>query len=202
MSSASSLGYAVSQQSHRIPFTIEAWQEFGITNTKDAAQGTAETATTTPDDEDITLVWRHCWCNSMIMLAVTSHSLKSACLELLFLPQGNWTYHSHRSVLNVSPLLGCRQTVNSSMTVRLSQTLHQAALTVTKGLRATLKQTLQLLTQQHVLTHLLQQLQCQHLNRRSGLHHPVRWRQSGLFRLSQCSLMPSDRMQKNWLRPL
>lgn len=36
MSSASSLGYAVSEQNHRIPFTIEAWQEFGITNTKDS----------------------------------------------------------------------------------------------------------------------------------------------------------------------
>ena len=95
MSSASSLGYAVSQQSHRIPFTIEAWQEFGITNTKDAAQGKAETATTRPDDEDTTVVWRHCWCNSMIMLAVTSHSLNSACLELLFLPQGRHNGTGH-----------------------------------------------------------------------------------------------------------
>ena len=53
MSSASSLGYKASQHSHRIPFTIEAWQEFGITNTKDAAGGGAAAISSSgPDATD------------------------------------------------------------------------------------------------------------------------------------------------------
>lgn len=64
MSSASSLGYKASQQSHRIPFTIEAWQEFGITNTKDAAGDGAAAASSSGTDATDEVCYQ-CQCRSI-----------------------------------------------------------------------------------------------------------------------------------------
>jgi len=52
------------------------------------------------------------------------------------------------------------------------------------------------------VVHQIQLLHPQHLNKKSGLHRPVCWRQFGQFSLSQSCLMLKDHKQKNWQRLL